>query len=86
MYNPLSQKGCQPGEEDLYRRVNIEIRATLNVFNLTNFPLFAPGNNIAGNTGVVRLPSDKFRPTALIAISRTPTTGGRTWNSVSAST
>jgi hypothetical protein len=34
-------------------KMNVEFRAqALNVFNLTNFMLFAPGNNIPGNQGI----------------------------------
>ena len=34
-------------------RANIEFRAqALNVFNLTNFLLFVPGNNIPGNQAI----------------------------------
>jgi hypothetical protein len=55
LYNPLQQKWDVSLVKKTYirERVNVELRMqALNVFNLTNFLLFAPGNNIPGNTTI----------------------------------
>jgi hypothetical protein len=55
LYNPLSQKWDVSLIKRTYigERANVEFRVNaLNVFNLTNFLLFVPGSNIAGNTAI----------------------------------
>jgi len=55
LYGPLQQKWdvSLVKKTRIYERANIEFRAqALNVFNLTNFLLFTPGNNIPGNQAI----------------------------------
>jgi hypothetical protein len=55
LYGPMQQKWdiSLLKKTMIGERANIEFRAqALNVFNLTNFLLFAPGNNLQGNQGI----------------------------------
>jgi hypothetical protein len=55
LYGPMSQKWdvSLVKKTTIREKMNVEFRAqALNVFNLTNFMLFAPGNNIPGNQGI----------------------------------
>jgi hypothetical protein len=55
LYGPRQQKWdvSLVKKTTIGERANIEFRMqALNVFNLTNFLLFAPGNNIPGNQGI----------------------------------
>jgi hypothetical protein len=80
LYGPMQQKWDVSliKRTSIGEKANIEVRAqALNVFNLTNFFLFAPGNNIPGNSAIGSAFGQVPTNGAYRDLANTNDTGGR---------